>query len=91
MAAMKKAIFALLALVALGLPLLALADTADPSTTASGKRTASGKKRHSTARHHARKSTAGPKRSQAGKHGRRRHARTRAHAHKSAPTEQAPR
>jgi hypothetical protein len=84
MVAMKKAIFAVLALVALGLPLLALADTAAPSKTVAGK------KRHSTARHHARKSTVGPKRSQAGKHGRH-HARTRAHARKSAPADRTPR
>jgi Ni/Co efflux regulator RcnB len=79
---MKKVIMAVVALLALGLPLLGLANAATEAKSPAGKR------RHSQARHHARRSTSGAKRSQAGRQS---HHRARARAHKSAPVDKAPR
>ena len=82
--AMKKVILAALALIALGIPLLGLADAA------TGAKTPAGKKRHSHARHHARKSTGSTRRSQAARRGHRSHSGARARAHKAAPTDRTP-
>jgi Ni/Co efflux regulator RcnB len=82
---MKKVILAVFALLALGIPLLGLADAATEAKTRAGR------KRHSQARHHTRKSTVGAKRSQGARQGHRSRARVRAHSRKAAPTDRTPR